>query len=67
MGDLRAIAQALRLVPDVARRLAAALGLPFVPVVRKMRPTKLQKRMQNSFQQAHNLADAFEVDPLLYF
>jgi len=53
----------LDLVPDVARRLAAALGLPFVPALRKTRPTDSQKRMQNSFQQARNLADAFAVNP----
>jgi len=50
------------LVPDVARRLAAKLGLPFVAAVRKVLPTAPQKQMQNSFQQARNIADAFVVD-----
>lgn len=34
----------------------------FVASVRKVRATKPQKAMQNSYQQAHNLAGAFEVD-----
>ncbi|MDW8148833.1 MAG: RecQ family ATP-dependent DNA helicase [Roseiflexaceae bacterium] len=50
------------LVADMARRLAKRLGLPFVAAVRKVRPTEPQKRMQNSFQQAHNIAGAFVVD-----
>ena len=50
------------LVPDVARRLAAKLGLPFVAAVRKVLPTAPQKQMQNSFQQARNIANAFVVD-----
>jgi ATP-dependent DNA helicase RecQ len=49
------------LVPDFARRLAAALGLPYVQCVRKTRPTQPQKDMQNSAQQTANLAGAFEV------
>lgn len=52
-----------RLVPDFARRLAQVLQLPFVPGVRKTRATEPQKAMQNSYQQAHNLAGAFEVVP----
>ncbi len=51
-----------RLVPNFAQRLAQILGLPFVSVVRKVRPTQLQKMMSNSYQQAHNLDGAFEVD-----
>ena len=50
------------LVPDFARRIAAALGLPFVDCVRKRAPTQSQKGMENSYQQAHNLRDAFEVE-----
>jgi ATP-dependent DNA helicase RecQ len=50
------------LVPDFARRLAAALGLPFVGCVRKRAWTKPQKDMENSYQQAHNLRDAFEIE-----
>jgi ATP-dependent DNA helicase RecQ len=50
------------LVPDFANRLAVQLNIPFVPCVRKLRDTQPQKLMQNSYQQAHNLAQAFEVD-----
>ncbi len=49
------------LVPDFARRLAESLGLPFVPCVHKVRETRPQKEMQNSFHQVHNLDGAFEV------
>ncbi|MBW4598896.1 MAG: RecQ family ATP-dependent DNA helicase [Calothrix sp. FI2-JRJ7] len=51
-----------QLVPNFAQRLAARLNLPFMPVVQKIRPTKLQKEMSNSFQQARNLDGAFTVD-----
>jgi ATP-dependent DNA helicase RecQ len=50
------------LVPEFAARLAASLGLPFVPAVRKTRDTQQQKEMQNSYQQLRNLAGAFEID-----
>ncbi|NJR18863.1 MAG: RecQ family ATP-dependent DNA helicase [Calothrix sp. CSU_2_0] len=52
----------LQLVPNFAQRLAEKLNLPFIPIVRKTRPTHLQKNMSNSFQQAHNLDGAFAVD-----
>ena len=50
------------LVPDFAQRLAHALGIPFVACVRKVRHTDPQKTMQNSYQQARNLARAFTID-----
>ena len=50
------------IVPDFARRLAARLGLPYRDALVKVRDNPPQKRMENSFQQAHNVADAFEVD-----
>lgn len=50
------------LVPSFAQRLASKLGLPFVPIVRKIRPTQLQKNMSNSYQQAHNLDGSFVID-----
>ncbi|MBU1984783.1 RecQ family ATP-dependent DNA helicase, partial [bacterium] len=50
------------LVPDLAKRLAAALALPFVDCIRKTRETAPQKEMQNSYQQSRNLADSFQVD-----
>jgi ATP-dependent DNA helicase RecQ len=49
------------LVPDFAERLASALDLPFVPVVRKTRETVPQKEMENSQQQLANVRGAFEV------
>jgi ATP-dependent DNA helicase RecQ len=50
-------------VPDFSTRVAKALGRPFVPSVRKVRRTEPQKAMQNSYQQAHNLARGFTVRP----
>ncbi|EDN68989.1 ATP-dependent DNA helicase RecQ [Beggiatoa sp. PS] len=50
------------LVADFAQRLAVMLELPFTPLVRKIRTTEPQKEMQNSYQQAHNLINAFAVD-----
>jgi len=49
------------LVRDFARRLAEGLGLPFYPVLVKVKDTPEQKNMQNSTQQARNVADAFQV------
>lgn len=43
------------LVPDVAKRLADALGLPFHMVITKLRDTPEQRTMANSTQQARNL------------
>lgn len=50
-----------QLVSGYAQRLARALQLPFQPCVRKIRTNAPQKEMQNSYQQAHNLDGAFEV------
>ncbi len=52
------------LVPDFARRLAAAVGLPFHEVVRKVGQNQPQGTMRNSAQQVRNVWDAFEVDEL---
>ena len=49
------------LVQDFGQRLAAKLGLPFVPVLRKRRETLPQKEMQNSSMQLRNLLKAFQV------
>lgn len=49
------------LVPDFARRLAAALGLPFYPVFAKTGPRPEQKMMANSTQQARNLDGSLAV------
>ena len=50
------------LVPDFARRLADALGIPFRDAVQKTRETEPQKQMENRFHQCHNLDGAFAVD-----
>jgi ATP-dependent DNA helicase RecQ len=50
------------LVANFSQRLAEKLGLPFMPIVRKIRPTQLQKNMSNSYQQANNLDGCFAVD-----
>jgi ATP-dependent DNA helicase RecQ len=49
------------LVPDLAQRVAAALKLPFVSAVEKVRPNEPQKLQENSFHQCANLDGAFEV------
>ena len=51
-----------KLVPDFARRLAEALGLPFREAVRKVRETDPQKQMENRFYQCNNMDGAFVVD-----
>jgi ATP-dependent DNA helicase RecQ len=43
------------LVPDFAERLAAALGLPFEPVLVRTEERPRQKDMENSAQQARNV------------
>ncbi len=50
------------LVPRFARELAQALGVPFVDCIAKVKDTAEQKSRRNSFQQVHNLEDAFAVD-----
>jgi ATP-dependent DNA helicase RecQ len=46
---------------DFAARLAVALGLPLVDAVKRVRPGEAQKTMENSPQQARNVAGAFAV------
>ena len=50
------------LVSGFARRLAARLGIPFLPVIEKTRETESQKHMENSPRQVHNLLEAFSVN-----
>ena len=50
------------LVPHFARRLAAALGLPFLPVLVKTKDTAPQKEMENRYHQCLNLDGALAVD-----
>jgi ATP-dependent DNA helicase RecQ len=48
-------------VPGFAELLAAALGLPFRPVVVKTRETKRQLELENSQQQFSNVWGAFAI------
>src|SRR5690606_31215836 len=50
------------LVPDFAQRLADALGLPFEPVVKKVKENEPQKVQQNRFHQCRNLDGVFGID-----
>jgi ATP-dependent DNA helicase RecQ len=49
------------LVPDLAARVAESLGLPIVPLVRKVRDTEPQKRQQNGPHQEMNVHGAFDL------
>ncbi len=50
------------LVPDCARRLAAALNLPFLPVLTRIDNRPEQKTMANSTQQARNVDGSIDID-----
>ena len=50
-----------KLVPDLARRVARRLRLPFTDCVKKTRETPPQKLSHNSYQQAVNVAGTFSV------
>lgn len=50
------------LVPDYAERLAAALNLPYLPVVQKVRDNEQQKGQQNRFHQCRNLDGVFAIE-----
>jgi ATP-dependent DNA helicase RecQ len=49
------------LVPDFARRLAAALDLPFMPVLERVGDHPPQREMANSAQQVANVRGEFAV------
>jgi ATP-dependent DNA helicase RecQ len=49
------------IVVSFARRLADALGIEFVEAVVRVADNRPQKEMQNSYQQARNVLDAFAV------
>lgn len=50
------------LVADFAHRLATELGLPFVNVIKKVKPNEPQKLQQNRFHQCRNLDGAFSIE-----
>jgi ATP-dependent DNA helicase RecQ len=51
-----------RMTQDFAERLAGALGIPAIPAVTKIKPTRPQKDMQTSLNQFTNVWDAFEIE-----
>lgn len=53
------------LVPDFCHRLASRLGLPFLPVIVKIRDNGLQKMQQNRFYQCRNLDGVFAVEEVV--
>jgi ATP-dependent DNA helicase RecQ len=50
------------LVRNFALDVAKELNIPFVECIRKIKETKPQKMMKNSYQQVQNLDGAFELD-----
>ena len=54
------------LVPDFAQQVAERLGLPFQPVVTKVKINQPQKTQQNKFYQCQNLDGAFKVGELTH-
>lgn len=50
------------LVPDFSRRLADELGLPFKPVLKKVKENEPQKVQQNRFHQCRNLDGVFGIE-----
>jgi ATP-dependent DNA helicase RecQ len=53
--------RAPELVPGFAERLAEALSLPFLDVIRRVGHGPPQREMENSSQQAANVAGEFEI------
>lgn len=49
------------LVPRFAQRLAAKLGLPFFPVIQKVKDNPQQKLQENRYHQCHNLDGVFAI------
>lgn len=50
------------LIADFATRLAAELDIEFIDCVEKVKETKPQKNMKNSYQKCYNIQDAFQVN-----
>ncbi|NNF65408.1 MAG: phosphoribosyltransferase, partial [Acidimicrobiia bacterium] len=49
------------LISGFAAAVADRLGLPYIDAVRRTKETPLQSAMENSFQQARNVLQAFEI------
>ena len=52
------------LVPNFAQRLAERLGIPFHPVIVKIKETQPQKLQENSYFQCVNLDEAFDINSI---
>lgn len=50
------------LVPNFAKRLSEKLGIPYKPIIVKVKDTEPQKEQENSFHQCHNLDGVFQID-----
>lgn len=50
-----------KLVPDFAKRVAAKLGISFIPVISKIKDNQPQKLQNNRFHQCNNLDGVFTV------
>lgn len=53
------------LVPDFGARLAKKLGIPFRPIIVKVKDTQPQKEQQNSYHQCHNLDGVFQINGIV--
>ncbi len=49
------------MLPDFAQRLAERLNLPFYEAIQKVQERPEQRTMQNRYQQASNVLDAFRI------
>ena len=54
------------IVPNFAKRLASALGLPFYNVLAKTEDRPEQKNMANSTQQARNIDGSLKIDQIIH-
>jgi len=52
------------LVPEFCKRLSEKLGIPFYPVIEKVKQNQPQKLQQNRFLQCKNLDGVFEIKDL---
>lgn len=53
------------LVPEFAKRLAEKLGIPYMPIIIKVKDTEPQKEQENSFHQCHNLDGVFQISGIV--
>lgn len=53
------------LVSNFADRLSKKLGIPFLPIIKKIKDSQPQKEQENSFHQCNNLDGVFEIDGIV--